>query len=61
MLNAFRYSVFGIPSRDFENTWFDVTETAAQINQSHALEESQPTTTHVCKKYFLLLMLQNKL
>lgn len=52
MLNAFKYSVFGIPSRDFENTWFDVTETAAQINQSHALEESQPTTTHVSKNLF---------
>lgn len=52
MLNAFKYSVFGIPSRDLENTWFDVTETAVQINQPHTFDESQPTTSHVSRSLF---------
>ncbi|CAO1340078.1 unnamed protein product [Diamesa serratosioi] len=46
MLNAFRYSVFGIPSSDFKNTWFNVTETSAQINHPQTFFESHPTTTH---------------
>ena len=46
MLNAFRYSVFGIPPRDFEKTWFDVTETAGQINQSQTFDAPH-STTHV--------------
>lgn len=49
MLNAFKYSIFGIPSRDLENTWIDVTETAVQINQPHTFGESQPTTSHVSR------------
>lgn len=52
MLNAFRYSIFGIPSRDFEHTWFDETETAAQINQSQTFDESQSTIVSKNLFYF---------
>lgn len=39
MLNGFGYALFGVPSRDLETTWHDVTEITKKTGQSPLLSE----------------------
>ncbi|XP_039446380.1 diacylglycerol lipase-beta-like isoform X1 [Culex pipiens pallens] len=39
MLNGFGYALFGVPSRDLETTWHDVTEITKKAGQSPLLNE----------------------
>ena len=35
MLNGFGYALFGVPSRDLETTWHDVSEFSVQLNEQN--------------------------
>lgn len=41
MLNGFGYTIFGVPSRDLETTWRDVTEISKPAGQSPLLGDHQ--------------------
>lgn len=41
MLNGFGYTIFGVPSRDLETTWRDVTEISKPPGQRPLLDDHQ--------------------
>lgn len=41
MLNGFGYALFGVPSRDLETTWHDVTEITKKAAQSPLLTSGE--------------------
>uniref|UniRef100_A0A8W7P7A3 sn-1-specific diacylglycerol lipase n=1 Tax=Anopheles coluzzii TaxID=1518534 RepID=A0A8W7P7A3_ANOCL len=45
MLNGFGYALFGVPSRDLETTWHDVTEITKKAAQSPLLSGERPIQT----------------
>ena len=43
MLNGFGYALFGVPSRDLETTWHDVSEFSVQLNENQTqIPEAPP-------------------
>nr|XP_029718173.1 sn1-specific diacylglycerol lipase beta-like [Aedes albopictus] len=45
MLNGFGYALFGVPSRDLETTWHDVTEITKKANGQSPLLGERPIQT----------------